>query len=220
MRNRYEKQLQQLNCELIEMGSLIEKAISGAVTALMKQNKEEIKQVRELEQEVNQKEKEIESLCLKLLLQQQPVAKDLRQISSALKMITDMERIGDQAEDIAELAGMLGGTSYLEKLHHIPEMAKATIKMVTSSIDAFVNSDVELAYAVIKQDDVVDHLFTAVKAALIDLIRESVDNSEQAADLLMVAKYFERIGDHATNIAEWVIFAITGTHDHQTITNS
>lgn len=213
MRNRYEWQLQVLNYELIQMGGLIEEAITNAINALEKGDIGAAHAAMHFEKEVDQKEKEIESLCLKLLLQQQPVARDLRLISSALKMITDMERIGDQASDIAEIAIFLSKQNLIKCPGHIGSMAAETIKMVTNSIDAFVNMDIELARNVIKQDDCVDDLFTQVKGELIDFIRQNVDNSEQAADLLMVAKYFERIGDHATNIAEWVIFAISGKHE-------
>ena len=212
MRNRFDSQLDRLNNELILMGALIESAIASSVTALINQSREQAHQAIEFDIEVDKKEKEIESLCLKLLLQQQPVAKDLRLISSALKMITDMERIGDQAADISEITIMMADTPYSLRLDHISEMARATIKMVTESVDAFVKRDLQLAQSVVNYDEVVDNLFNTVKNDLIDLIREDVDNGEQAVDLLMVAKYFERIGDHATNIAEWVIFSITGTH--------
>ncbi len=212
MRNRFDSQLDRLNNELIMMGALIESAIASSVTALIKQSKEEAHQAMEFDLEVDKKEKEIESICLKLLLHQQPVAKDLRLISSALKMITDMERIGDQAADISEITIMLADIPYAIKLDHISEMARATIKMVTDSVNAFVKRDLTLAQSVVDYDEVVDRLFNTVKKDLIRLVREDVDAGEQAVDLLMVAKYFERIGDHATNIAEWVIFSITGIH--------
>ncbi len=212
MRNRFDVQLELLNNELIAMGVLIEKAIEMAVKALMEQDGELANKAVVFDNEIDQKEKDIESMCLKLLLQQQPVAKDLRLISSALKMITDMERIGDQAADISELTLMMIDTPYIKKLEHIPDMAAATTKMVAESIDAFVAKDYDLAKSVVLYDDVVDDLFNLVKTELIGLIREDVNNGEQAVNLLMVAKYFERIGDHATNIAEWVMFAITGTH--------
>ena len=168
------------------------------------------KKVLVAEDDIDQKEKDIESLCLKLLLQQQPVAKDLRVISSALKMITDLERIGDQAADISEIVIMMNGAPYVQKLIHIPQMATATVKMVTESIDAFVKKDAAIAKAVIEYDDVVDNLFDKVKFDLIELIRSDNPNSEQAIDLLMIAKYFERIGDHACNVAEWAVYSITG----------
>lgn len=212
MRNKFDAQLAKLNNELIEMGTLIEDAINNATDALINQNVQLAKKVIEDENEIDEKEKEIESLCLKLLLQQQPVASDLRVISSALKMITDMERIGDHAEDISEITLCLKNDEYIKKLTHIPKMAKATIKMLNESIDAFVKKDLELAQSVIKYDDIVDELFCTIKNELIDLIREDAQKGEQAIDLIMIAKYFERIGDHAVNIAEWVLFTITGNH--------
>ncbi len=212
MRERFDTQLETLNCELILMGALIEGAIAGAVKALTDKDLLQAQKTISAENEVNQKEREIESLCLKLLLQQQPVAKDLRLISSALKMITDMERIGDQAVDISEIAVSIMEKEYIKKLKHIPMMARATIKMVTDSIDAFVRKDLTLARAVIEADDEVDELFEAVRDELVSLIREDASNGDQAMDFLMIAKYFERIGDHAVNIAEWVEFSITGLH--------
>lgn len=212
MRNRFDRQLEQLNSELINMGNLIEQAIESAVAGLVSQNVDKARQAMEFEAEIDRKEREIETLCLKLLLQQQPVASDLRQISSALKMITDMERIGDQASDISELAIHLSKEPYVKNPDYIEQMAKETIVMVIQALDAFVNKDVSLANSVIARDDTVDALFLKVKAELIQLIYEKVETGEQAEDLLMAAKYFERIGDHATNIAEWVIFSITGRH--------
>ena len=164
-----------------------------------------------LDREIDQKERDIETLCLKLLLQQQPVARDLRQISAALKMITDMERIGDQAEDIAEIITFLGGRTADEHTR-ITRMAKATTQMVTDSIDAFVRQDVSIAERVIRSDDIVDDCFVEVKNSLISMIAANPQEGEFALDLLMIAKYFERIGDHATNIAEWVVFSVTGVH--------
>jgi len=212
VRKRYDEQLDLLVNMLVEMGALIETAITRATQALKSQDIEQAKKAIEYDKEVDQKEKDIEQLCLKLLLQQQPVARDLRFISAALKMITDMERIGDQAADIAEIAIMIAGTSYIKELEHIPQMAEATVKMVSDSIDAFVSKDLELATSVIKYDDVVDELFDTIKNELVELIRNDKGNGEQAMDLLMIAKYFERIGDHAENIAEWVVFSITGKH--------
>lgn len=217
MRNKFDEQLIQLNNELIEMGALIENAITISTSALINQDVELAKKVIEGENEIDQKEKDIETLCLKLLLQQQPVAKDLRVISSALKMITDMERIGDHAEDISEIIIFLAKKPYIKKLVDIPKMGEATIKMLNDSIDSFVKKDLNLAYAVIKYDDVVDELFTVVKNDLIALIRDNVENGEQAIDLIMIAKYFERIGDHAVNIAEWVVFTLTGNHKNAKI---
>jgi len=207
---RFDKQLAELNDSLLEMGALVEKSITLASQALIEQNIELAKKVIMVEADVEQKEKDIEALCLKLLLQQQPVAKDLRLISAALKMITDMERIGDQAADISEIVVMMNGAPYIQKLEHIPQMATATVKMVTQSIDAYVKKDLKLAKSVIEYDDVVDELFDKVKFDLIGLIRTDNSNGEQAVDLLMIAKFFERIGDHACNIAKWVVFSITG----------
>ncbi len=212
MRNRFDIQLDQLNTELIMMGSLIEASISNAIKALIEQDKVLARQVMEGDRAVDEKEKEIESLCLKLLLQQQPVARDLRLISAALKMITDMERIGDQAADISEIAVYLSEGPFIKKLETIPRMASETMRMVSGSIDAFVRKDLTLVESVIEADDIVDDLFVTVKDDLFRLILENPDNGGQAMDLLMIAKYLERIGDHATNIAEWVKFSITGTH--------
>lgn len=212
MRNRFDRQLVQLNNELIEMGGMIEKAISDTVKALVNQDIELASNVIEYDEEIDHQEREIEQLCLKLLLQQQPVAKDLRLISAALKMITDMERIGDHATDISEITIKLSKESYIKKLDHIQQMAKETMVMLVQSVEAFVNKDMDKARTVIVHDDVVDDLFNKVKAELIAMIHEDVNSGEQASDLLMAAKYFERIGDHATNISEWVIFSITGQH--------
>ena len=212
MRNRFDRQLVQLNNELIEMGGMIEKAISDTVKALVNQDIELASNVIEYDEEIDHQEREIEQLCLKLLLQQQPVAKDLRLISAALKMITDMERIGDHATDISEITIELSKESYIKKLDHIQQMAKETMVMLVQSVEAFVNKDMDKARTVIVHDDVVDDLFNKVKAELIAMIHEDVNAGEQASDLLMPAKYFERIGDHATNISEWVIFSITGQH--------
>lgn len=212
MRNKFDHELENLNLELIKMGSLIENSIELSTRSLLEQNLELVGRVNELEIEIDEMEKTIESHCLKLLLQQQPVASDLRIISTALKMITDMERIGDNAEDIAEIARFMVNQKFIKDLVHIPQMAEATISMVTRSVDAFVNKDRKLAEEVCKDDDIVDNLFQVVKKELIEKIQENTENGEQAIDLLMIAKYFERIGDHAENIAEWVIFSITGEH--------
>ena len=212
MRNRFDRQLEELNNGLIHMGSLIEQAIETAVDGLVQQNVEMAKQAMEYEEEINHAEREIEALCLKLLLQQQPVASDLRLISAALKMITDMERIGDHATDISELTVLLTRQPHRINMGHIKQMAKETIVMVIQSLEAYVNKDMEQAKAVIARDDVVDELFLTVKKEILIILRENVEYGEQAEDLLMAAKYFERIGDHAVNIAEWVIFSITGRH--------
>ena len=212
MRNRFDRQLSTLNDELIEMGSMIEKSIETAIKALVNQDVDLARHAIEADEEIDRQERIIEDLCLKLLLQQQPVAQDLRLISSALKMITDMERIGDHASDISEITIALADQPYIKKLEHIQQMAKETMIMLVGSIEAFVDKDLEKANEVIKRDDVVDDLFDKVKKELIQMIHENADKGEQAADLLMVAKYMERIGDHATNISEWVIFSITGEH--------
>ena len=211
MRSHFDEQLAQLNTELIEMGALCEEVIALASQALTKGDIRLAKKVAPLDSEIDQKEREIESLCLKLLLQQQPVARDLRQISAALKMITDMERIGDQAEDIAEIVEFLSGRTS-ENDGILQEMARATIKMVTESVDAFVKHDIMVAEKVIADNDTVDDYFDQVKKELIDRIAKNPDDGEVAIDLLIIAKYFERIGDHAVNIAEWVIFSVTGVH--------
>lgn len=214
MRNRFDRQLQELNNDLIEMGSLIEHAIEMAISALVRQDVEKAREAIEFDEEIDHMERSIEELCMKLLLQQQPVAKDLRLISAALKMITDMERIGDHAGDISEMTNLMSGSAYEKdaiQLTLVQEMAKDTTDMVIKSVDAFVKKDLELANTVIKMDDKVDEEFDKFRKQLIQKINENVKNGEQATDMLMVAKYFERIGDHAVNIAEWVIYSITGS---------
>ena len=211
MRNRFDQQLERLHVELIQMGALCEEAISAAAEALLKGDRDLAQAAIQAEREIDQKERDVESLCLKLLLQQQPVAKDLREISAALKMISDLERIGDQAADIAEL------TQYVRLpdgsgLLHIADMARAVIAMVTDSVDSFVRRDLTLARGVCAADDRVDELFERVKEELITFIAADPTAGEQGLDLLMVAKYLERIGDHATNVAEWVEYSITGVH--------
>ncbi len=214
MRNKFDEQLEQLNVALIKTGALCEDAISTAAKALLENDMELAKKVKPIELEIDQKEREIENLCMRLLLQQQPVAGDLRQISSALKMITDLERIGDQTSDIAELLPYLQGRDFSLGKVHIRDMAEATIQMVTDAIDSFVRQDLPLAHQVMEQDNVVDRLFNRVKAELIQLIGENQDSGEFCIDLLMVAKYFERIGDHAVNVAEWVQYSLTGTKEN------
>ena len=211
MRSRFDEQLNTLNTEMIEMGALCEESIALASKALTTGDVSLAERVSELSADIDQKERDIESRCMKLLLQQQPVARDLRQISAALKMITDMERIGDQAEDIAEIITYLEGRT-AEETVHIRDMAAETISMVTDSVDAYVKNDIDLAMLVIAHDDKVDEYFDKVKSRLIKMIAETPENGEYALDLLMIAKYFERIGDHAENIAEWVIFSVTGEH--------
>lgn len=211
MRSKFDKQLDLLNTELIAMGSFCENIISMVSEGLTNADDEFMKQVAEVGGEIDQKERDIERLCMKLLLQQQPVAKDLRLISAALKMITDLERIGDQAEDISEIIHerKIKGQAYVPEMK---EMAKATTKMVTESIDAYVKSDIEIAKNVVKYDDVVDNHFDDIKEKLVASLKKGGTEAEYALDMLMIAKYFERIGDHSTNVAEWVLFSITGEH--------
>lgn len=217
MRSRFIHELEQLNSDLLEMGALAERAIGEAVDALVDGDAEKARQTMEADPAVDDKEKEVERRCFRLLLQQQPVAADLRLISTALKMTTDLERIGDQAQDIAEIALRLIRDDYRGRPRHIPEMAMAAREMVKSAIDAYVAKDLDGARRVIEQDDVVDRLFLRVRDEVIDLIRGDGGAGEFAVDLLMVAKYLERIGDHATNIAGWVIFSITGQHGHERV---
>ena len=215
MRTLFDEQLSQLNADLIDMGTMIEYAIESSASALISMDGALANRIVRFDHEVDRKERDIESLCLKLILHQQPIAKDLRFISAALKMITDMERIGDQAADIAEIVTMMLNDDPPRITDHFSEMARVTTRMVRQSIDAFVSRDMLLARQVIHTDDVVDGLFDDVRGELIDLLARNPDRGRQALDLLMIAKYFERIGDHATNIAEWVEFAITGIHKEE-----
>ena len=212
MRIRFDEQLELLNRKLIEMGALCEDAISASMHTLKNEaDKKSAEKAAALEREIDHKEREIESLCMKLLLQQQPVARDLRQISAALKMITDMERIGDQADDIAEII-LSRGDRLLTADGTLRAMARAAIRMVSESVDAYVRQDVALAERVIASDDEVDEDFERIKRRLIDGISSGTEDGESVLDLVMIAKYYERIADHATNIAEWVEFSVTGVH--------
>ena len=211
MRSRFDEQLSLLNKKMIEMGAQCEELISTVAKALLQGDAEGARVAKSNGHAIDLMEREIESICLKLLLQQQPVARDLRVISAALKMITDMERIGDQAEDIADIIPFLDGKTGAEFADFKP-MAEATCRMVTDSIDAYVKQDIDLAHSVLKHDDIVDEAFNRMKTTLINKISENSTDGEYAIDLLMIAKYFERIGDHATNIAEWVEFSVTGIH--------
>ena len=213
MRTRFDTELDNLNSDMIAMGALCENAISEAMQSLFSADKTAAQRTIEEDREIDRKEKDIEALCLRLLLQQQPVARDLRVISSALKMITDMERIGDQAADIAELIRHMHLTPVSRQNKHLSKMADATKKMVTESIDAFVKKDAALATKVLADDDLVDSLFLKLRHDIIEMIAADPGCGEEAVDVLMIAKYLERIGDHATNIAEWVLFSITGTHE-------
>jgi phosphate transport system protein len=215
MRNRFDKQLNELNNNLIMMGSLVESAIAKATKALINGDISLANEIMENDTVIDDKEKDIEAMCLKLLLIQQPVARDLRQISTALKMITDLERIGDHASDISELCEYINDT--MRQSEYINKMATQVVNMVTFSIDAFVKKDLELAKKVIEQDDIVDDLFVKIKIDLLTQVRENPEIGESAFDMLQVAKYYERIGDHAENIAEWVIFSITGVHKNKQV---
>lgn len=211
MRSRFDEQLALLKKEMIEMGAMCEEAIALAARALTEGNMSLAEKVVSLSADIDRMEKEIESRCLKLLLQQQPVAKDLRIISAALKMITDIERIGDQAEDITEILPYLAGRKLPDNIP-VREMAAGVIRMVTDSVDAYVKQDIDMAKSVIERDDEIDEYFASIKTNLIELLKTDTDSGEFAIDLLMIGKYLERIGDHATNIAEWVIFSVTGVH--------
>lgn len=214
MKNRVDQQFSQIDTALLEMGALAEHQIALAGDALLYQDLGKAKQCIDSKSEARQKEREIEAMCLKLLLQH-PLARDLRTVSSALKMITDIERICDQSGDIAEIAVYLVDRPTIKKLDHLPQMAAACIRMLNTGLDALVEDDWEKARSVTQMDDTVDRLFDIIKYELISLIREDADNGEQAIDLLMIAKYFERIGDHAQNIAEWVEYIITGVHQRE-----
>ena len=209
MRGSYFKQLEVLHTELIRMGAFCEEAIGCAIRGLLEENEDLGKKVIFMEEAINEKEREIEYFCTRLLLREQPVARDLRQIMTAQKMIIDMERIGDQAADIAELSTFMGGSRVKSDIH-IADMAAAAIKMLTDSVDSFVQGDVEKAYKVIESDDIVDDLFEKVKSELLAMILEDSSTGGECLDLLMIAKYLERIGDHAVNIAESVVYSITG----------
>ena len=219
MRTRFEEQLTRLNAELIDMGTLIEHAIVESTQALGARDVVRARTVMALDRDIDQKEREIENLCLKLLLQQQPVARDLRLISAALKMITDMERIGDQTSDIAEIIiSTKDQTAAVDDISEIGNMASRVSKMVRDSVTAYVNRDLELARNVMQSDDEVDAYFDEIRDKMIAYIKdEKGQNGRKIFDLIMVTKYLERIGDHATNIAEWVEFSITGVHKDSAI---
>ena len=212
MRNRFDEQLALLKKEMIEMGAMCEEAIALTARALTEGNISLAEKVESLSQSIDQMERDIESRCLKLLLQQQPVAKDFREVSCALKMITDIERFGDQASDIGDIVYTFGGAPYIKKLTHITEMGKLAIKMVSESVNSFIRNDEALADEVVALDDTMDDLFLTVKEELISLIRKDGSNGDQAIELMMIAKYLERIGDHAVNVAEWTKYNETGVH--------
>ena len=212
MRDFFQEQLNGLNRELTRMGAACEEIIALASHALTDWNEELVHKVNTIGSQIDESERTIEGICLKLLLRQQPVARDLRQISAAMKMITDMERIGDQAEDIVEIVPYMTAHPD-EKFPKIREMAKAAQAMVTEAVDAYVKQDLDMARKVMAHDDVVDNYFRQVKSGIIEIIAAEPAEGEYALDLLMIAKYFERIGDHCTNIAEWVEFSVTGVHE-------
>ena len=213
MRSKFDEQLRELNDEMIEMGRMIVRSISQAIEALTTQNEELAKKIMESDSDVDHEQKKIENICFTLLIQQQPVARDLRTITAAMKMVTDMERIGDHAADISEMTILMDGKSPVKKFDHIRKMAAETVIMLNQSIEAYVQKDREKAKEVIARDDVVDGLFDDVKTDIMDLIQKDRGDGEEALDMLMVAKYFERIGDHATNIAEWVIYSLKTTEE-------
>lgn len=208
MRNKFDVQLSSLNTEMIEMGNQIVKSIAMAIEALANCDSELALTIIEGDAQIDQRQKKIEGICFQLLIQQQPVARDLRTVTAAMKMVTDMERIGDHAADISEMTIQMGTNNHIDRFEHIKKMANETMLMLNHSIEAYVERDSKKAEEVIAHDDVVDALFEQAKRDIIDLILENSKEGEEATDLLMVAKYFERIGDHATNIAEWVIYSL------------
>lgn len=208
MRLKFDEQLKQLGEEMTHMGSMIEQAIQDAVQALLNHDVKTAQRIMKEDDLVDQEQKKIENLCFQLLIQQQPVARDLRTITAAMKMVTDMERIGDHAADISELTIAIANVPCHLPGENIKKMAAETMVMLVDAVDSYVNKDIEKAHAVIVHDDIVDDYFVKVKADLIEVIRKNPEYGEYAADLLLVNKYLERIGDHATNIAEWVIFAL------------
>ena len=211
MRNKFDEQLDNLNNELIKMGKLCEQAISGAIKITMEDDHEELKrEVLDTDSEIDKKERDIESICMKLLLRQQPVARDLRQISTALKVVTDLERIGDHASDIAELILRIKSDHAYHIVQHLPAMAASAQKMVHDAVEAFIKQDVEEAEEIIRRDDEVDALFNQVKSDVVELLKSAPSHADQGIDLLMIAKYLERIGDHAVNVCEWTQFCKTG----------
>ena len=211
MRNKFDEQLLELNKEMIEMGRKIVHSITMAIEALNNRDSDLAKKIMDRDSEIDQLQKNIEGICFNLLIQQQPVARDRRTITAAMKMVTDMERIGDHAADISEMTILMGSNSQADCFEHIKKMASETVVMLNHSIEAYVERDSKKANEVIKHDDIIDALFCDAKKDIINLILENPKEGEEATDLLLVAKYFERIGDHATNIAEWVIFSLTTT---------
>lgn len=210
MREYYDLQLNDLNNRIVEMGGLVEKSVAYSAMTLVESDIEKIKKVSEYERAINRKEKEIESLCVNLIMHNQPVAKDLRFISAVLKLVTDLERIGDHAEDIAEIARFISSqTPQLDK-RVFSEIAKTAVDMVNIGVDAFVKRDLRLAQKVAEMDNTVDRLFVEIREKLVSGLKSGEYESAPVLDLFLATKYFERIGDHAVNIAEWVIYSLTG----------
>ena len=217
MRSKFDEQLLELNKEMIEMGNKIILSIKNAIEALVARDENMAKAIMESDAEVDHLKKKIEGICFNLLIQQQPVARDLRTVTAAMKMVTDMERIGDHAADISEMTILMGQNSQIDKFEHISQMATETMIMLNHSIEAYVEKNVIKAKEVIEHDDIVDDLFVEAKKDVIELILNSPSEGEGATDILMIAKYFERIGDHATNIAEWVIYSLKQKEDEDEV---
>ena len=217
MRSKFDEQLLELNKEMIEMGNKIILSIKNAIEALVARDENMAKAIMESDAEVDHLQKKIEGICFNLLIQQQPVARDLRTVTAAMKMVTDMERIGDHAADISEMTILMGQNSQIDKFEHISQMATETMIMLNHSIEAYVEKNVIKAKEVIEHDDIVDDLFVEAKKDVIELILSSPSEGEGATDILMIAKYFERIGDHATNIAEWVIYSLKQKEDEDEV---
>ena len=217
MRSKFDEQLLELNKEMIEMGNKIILSIKNAIEALVARDENMAKAIMESDAEVDHLQKKIEGICLNLLIQQQPVARDLRTVTAAMKMVTDMERIGDHAADISEMTILMGQNSQIDKFEHISQMATETMIMLNHSIEAYVEKNVIKAKEVIEHDDIVDDLFVEAKKDVIELILNSPIEGEGATDILMIAKYFERIGDHATNIAEWIIYSLKQNEDEDEV---
>ncbi len=213
MRSKFDEQLSELNIEMTEMGNKIILSIKNAIEALVARDENLAREIMESDSKIDHLQKKIEGICFNLLIQQQPVARDLRTVTAAMKMVTDMERIGDHAADISEITILMGENSKIDRFTHISKMATETMIMLNHSIEAYVEKDVVKAKEVTMHDDIVDDLFVKAKKDVIELILNNPDEGEEATDILMVAKYFERIGDHATNIAEWVIFSLKEKED-------
>lgn len=215
-RHFFERELEELHLELIKMGSLVEESIENTILALKKQDVELARKIFRGDDIIDDMEKKIEKICLNLIARQQPLAKDLRSISTALKIITDMERIADHSADIAEITIRMANMKYIKPLIDIPKMAELARQMVNKAIDSYVRQDVKLAQEVCDSDDAVDELFSKITLELISLMKNDTETVEQAIDFMFIAKYLERMADHATNIGEWVVFNVTGEHDHLT----